>query len=222
MKAEMEFVSSNAKIPFRCQKCAECCRHVEDALMLESLDVYRLAKFFYEHGEEFEDTSEMLNKYAHSSILEGGFPIFQINTVGEDRACVFLKDGRCSVYEARPQVCRMYPFGVAPGARGKDFNYYLCTERKHHFGTGMVKVKDWLSENLGREAREFYKLEHRMLPELGREVKSTDEIWLMRHMFQILYHLYFGYDLTEPFLPQYEKNVAALLDALAGEMNENM
>ena len=221
MRADMEFVSSNAKIPFRCQRCAECCRHVEDSLMLEPLDIYRLAKDLCEHGESYDDTSEMLNKYAHSTVIDAGFPIFQLNTVGEERACVFLKDGRCSVYEARPQVCRMYPFGVAPGTRGKDFNYYLCTEREHHFGAGMVKVKDWLSENFKREAREFYKTEHRMLPEFGRAVKGIGEDGVIRNMFQILYYLYFGYDLTEPFLPQYENRMSALLALLGGNAKES-
>jgi len=28
----------------------------------------------------------------------------------EDGACVFLDQDRCSVYEARPQQCRIFPF----------------------------------------------------------------------------------------------------------------
>ena len=221
MRSDMEFVSSNAKIPFRCQKCAECCRHVDGALMLEPLDVYRLTKYLCEHGESYDDTSEMLHKYAHSATIDRGYPIFQINTTGEDHACVFLKDGRCGVYEARPQVCRMYPFGVAPGARGKDFNYYLCTERKHHFGKGSVKVKDWLNDNFSKEAREFYRIEHRMLPEFGRAVESIGEEGVIRNMFQILYHLYFGYDLSEPFLSQYESRMDAMLKMLNDNAKES-
>ena len=183
MKADMEFVSSNARIPFRCQKCAECCRHVEDALMLEPLDIYRLSRYLRKQEEGVNGPEDVLDRYAHPTLIEG-LPIYQLNSVGDDHACVFLKDGRCAVYDARPQVCRMYPFGTAPGSRGKDFNFYLCTERRHHFGAGSVRVKDWLSENL---------------------------------FFQLLYYLYFGYDLEKPFLPQYEENMTALKKVLEQE-----
>ncbi len=38
----------------------------------------------------------------------------------EDEACVFLENDRCSIYEARPQQCRDFPFtwsvpGGCPG-----------------------------------------------------------------------------------------------------------
>ena len=209
MRAEMKFVSTNARIPFRCQKCAACCRHVDDALMLEPLDIYHLSRCLREHGENVDGIEETLERYAHPVLLEG-LPIFQINTVGEEHACVFLKDGRCSVYEARPQVCRMYPFGTAPGARGKDFAFYLCTERKHHFGSGSVWVKDWLRENLSKETKAFYKAEYDMLPYLGKALQKMSEEQFQKLLFRILYYLYYGYDLEKAFLPQYRKNMTAL------------
>ena len=216
MKAEMEFVSTNARIPFRCQKCAACCRHVDDALMLEPLDIYRLSGYLREHDKTVEGPEDVLERCAHPALIEG-LPIFQINTVGDDHACVFLKDGRCSVYDARPQVCRMYPFGTAPGSRGKDFNFYLCTERKHHFGVGSVKVKDWLSENLSKESKEFYKAEYDVLPLLGETLRAIGEKRFQRLLFQLLYYLYYGYDLDRPFLPQYKENMAALKTLLGQE-----
>lgn len=216
MKAEMKFVSTNACVPFRCQKCAECCRHVDDALMLEPLDIYHLSKYLREQGETVNGPEDVLERYAHPAMLEG-LPIFQINTVGDDHACVFLKDGRCSIYNARPQVCRMYPFGTAPGCRGKDFSFYLCTERKHHFGVGSVRVKDWLSENLSKDTKEFYREEYEVLPLLGKKLQAIGEERFRRLLFQLLYRLYYGYDLDKPFLAQYKDNMAALKELLEQE-----
>ena len=189
---------------------------MDDALMLESLDIYRLSKFLCERGEDVEWPENMLERYAHPELLEG-LPIFQLNTEGDDHACVFLKDGKCSVYDARPQVCRMYPFGTAPGSRGKDFNFYLCKERKHHFGTGSVKVKDWISENLSKEAKEFYKAEYEVLPLLGEALRGIGEERFRSLLLRILYYLYYGYDLKKPFLPQYKGNMAALKAVLEQE-----
>lgn len=219
MKADMEFVSLNARIPYRCCKCAECCRHVEDSLMLEPLDVFNLTRFLMEQDASVTGAENMLGHYTHPAILEG-YPIFQINTTGTDCSCVFLKDGKCSVYEARPQVCRMYPFGTAPGDRGRDFRYYLCKEQAHHFGIGSVKVKDWLSGNLSKEAREFYKEEYKVLPEIGKAIKKAGKEGFPGIAFRILYYLYYGYDHTKPFLPQYHSNMAALLESLSEEMGE--
>ena len=110
-----ETLNTNARIPFRCERCARCCRNLENALMLDPFDIYNLSKHLREQGQEIIGTEDMLAQFAHPNLLEGIYPIFQVNTEGADHACVFLKDDRCSVYEARPQVCRMYPFGVSPG-----------------------------------------------------------------------------------------------------------
>ena len=39
-------------------------------------------------------------------------------------------------------------------------------------------------------------------------------------MFKILYYLYFGYDLEKPFFSQYQANIAALMDTIAGAIKE--
>lgn len=39
-------VSVHAKdcVDYQCRRCGQCCRHIKDSLMVESLDAYRLAK----------------------------------------------------------------------------------------------------------------------------------------------------------------------------------
>lgn len=221
MNEDMKYVSLNARIPFRCECCGRCCRNLENALMLEPLDIFNLSKYLREQGEKILGPEDMLERYAHPELLCDSYPIFQLNTEGEEHTCTFLKGGRCSVYEARPQVCRMYPFGTEPGMRGRDFYYYLCTEQSHHFGNGSVTVKDWLGANFSKEAREFLKAHYKMLPALGKAIRTLDERRYKGMAFKILYYLYFGYDLSKPFFPQYQKNVAALMDALTEEMKED-
>lgn len=97
--------------------------------MLEPMDIYRLSRFLREQGEAIEGPEDLLAQYTHPDMLADRLPIFLLNTDGPENACVFLKNGRCSVYEARPRVCRMYPFTVVPGDQDRDFLYCLCTER---------------------------------------------------------------------------------------------
>lgn len=215
----MRYVSLKERVPFRCQRCGRCCRNLEDSLMLEPLDVYNISRHLREQGCEILGPEDMLSQYAHPNLLDGVYPMFQVNTVGEDHACVFLKDGSCSVYAARPQVCRMYPFGAEPGTRGRDFCYYLCTEQPHHFENGMVTVNDWLSENFSKTAREFLKAHYELLPLLGKTLRALGDM-SSGVAFRTLYYLYFGYDLSKPFLPQYRANMAELMKELAKEADK--
>lgn len=196
-------------VPFRCRLCGSCCRNLRGNLMPEQLDAYRLARFLRERGE-VEFMEDFYTKYTYPDMLEGFFPVFLINTVDPDDSCVFLKDGRCSVYEARPRVCRMYPFTVAPGERGRDFLYCLCTERSHHFMGGTVFVKDWFYENFPLEARSFLKEDFEALPILGKNAVSMGERRLKGLMFQFLFYRYYNYDLDKPFLPQFHANTKEL------------
>lgn len=174
--------------------------------MLEPMDVYNLARYLREQGEPVVGTEDVLDRYAHPALLADKLPIFLLNSVSRLDVCTFLKAGRCSVYEARPRACRIYPFTVAPGSRGRDFQYLLCTEKPHHLTGGTVVVKDWLHQNFSREARAVLKADYDAMPVLGRAIQAMSEEQIKRMTFQFLFYRYYNYDLDEPFLPQFLSN----------------
>lgn len=213
---EVRAVALNEKIPFRCRLCGGCCRYVKDSVMLEPIDVYRLTRHLREQGEPVSGIEDVLENYAHASWLEDRFPVFLLNTVGAMDVCVFLKEGRCSIYEARPHVCRVYPFSVAPGERGRDFRYFLCKEKSHHFRDGMVTVKNWLSENFVRETKEALKADYDALPILSRNILAMGEEEFQSQLFQFLYYRYYNYELDKPFSPQFLSNLEQLKKLTGG------
>ena len=86
-------------IPFDCLACGACCLHAGGVLLLDD-DVARLAAHFELSGDDV--------RMRYTSDGE------HLRTKGrDDPACVFLDGKRCTVYEARPQVCRDYPVGGA-------------------------------------------------------------------------------------------------------------
>ncbi|MDE6261181.1 MAG: YkgJ family cysteine cluster protein [Oscillospiraceae bacterium] len=207
-------------VTFRCQLCGNCCRDLENQLMLEPLDAYHLARLLRERGE-VTSIDDVYTRYAHTDMLEGYLPIYTMNTEGPDHACVFLKDGRCSVYEGRPHVCRIYPFSVRPGQRGRVFEFYRCVDQHAgHFSGDRIQVKDWLRENFTRENREFWAAEGNTLPILGRLLSSLGAGELRASLFQILHYRYYSYDLDKPFMPQYKANMAALERLLRQKLGE--
>ncbi len=217
MNAEQNVVPVRPKdsVSFQCSLCGGCCRGVKDGIMLEPLDIFRLGRYLRAREAQIEGTEDVLSRYAHPSMLNGlGLPIFLLNTEGPEDACVFLRDGRCAVYEARPRVCRLYPFTVAPGERGRNFEYLLCTERPHHFGAGRVLVNDWLYANFPKEERRFLKADFDGLAALGRILRGMKEDRRKETLFPLLLYRYYDYDLEKPFLPQFFSNLEALKQAL--------
>lgn len=160
-------VSGNQKIAFQCQRCSACCRHVENKVMLEPYDVYQLALHFQSEGQSVR-SEDICAQYAHPMPLEPYFPIFLLNAVGEDQHCIFLNGNHCSVYAHRPRACRLYPFTVDAGRRGKDFEYFLCTDYPGHFGKGRIRVSDWFYEYFPKDARHFVKADYAAIRQYGK------------------------------------------------------
>jgi uncharacterized protein len=82
-----------------CQKCSECCRHYP-FVELTPTEINALEKMTLLSGEVFANKNETAEQY-----------FLQFT---EDGNCFFLDkvDGgfTCRVYEARPHICRNYPY----------------------------------------------------------------------------------------------------------------
>lgn len=204
-------------VPFRCRRCGACCRDIEDELMLEPLDAYRLAAYFSRQsgGTYMGSVERVYSWFTHSAVLEGIFPIFLLNTRGSDAACTFLENGRCSVYEARPRVCRVYPFQAVPETRGGGFAYYQCMDsHRGHFSMGHVTVQAWMDQNFLEEDRMFLREMEEVLPRLGGLLRRLSKAERRRRSYQVLSYYYFRYSLERPFLPQYQENMRRLCEEL--------
>ena len=191
--------------------------------MVESLDAYRLARYLRTKGELIEGIEDFLFRYCEPEPLtEEGFPIYMLKTKAPNGPCIFLMDGRCSVYPARTRTCRIYPLTVGPGERGRDFEYCLCLDRhRSHFTGSRVSVKDWLYQNFKREDKEYVKREYEIATELGKLMRAIAPAMRQGIVFKVLYYYrYYNFDLDQPFQPQYEQNnrhLLADLHRIAGE-----
>ena len=181
--------------------------------MVESLDAYRLANYLRGRDPNICTIDDVLTQYCEPMPLtQECFPIFMLKTTGPDDSCIFLKDGLCSIYEARPRTCRLYPFSVGPGERGRDFEYCLCLDRhRSHFTGSRVSVKDWLYQNFKREDKEYVKREYEIATELGKLMRAIDPDMRQGIVFKVIYYRYYNFDLDQPFQPQYEQNNRHLL-----------
>lgn len=215
-----ELVKLSKRLSFHCTCCGNCCRNVKNAIMLESLDIFRMAKYFRKVGNSIQSIEEILTNYADIlPLTELGYPIFTLKTTGTEQACIFLKDSRCSIEPVKSRTCRMYPFSAGPGENGRAFSYYRCTGNSHHFTGGQISVNDWIHKYFSKEDRKFVQAEFDFAPKLGRQMRLLQSKGIGKLLTPILYYRYFNYDLNEPFLPQYYHNNENLLWLLKQFMN---
>lgn len=85
-------VSVRAKefVSYHCSCCGHCCRHIENCVMVESLDAYRMAKHLRNQHCGISSTDDVLLRYCEPMPLtDEGYPIYVLKTVGADATCIF-------------------------------------------------------------------------------------------------------------------------------------
>lgn len=71
-----------------------------------------------------------------------------------------------------------------------------------------------MQNHFDREDKEYIQAETASIPLLGDAIRSLPEVPHDRLISLITNHLYSGYDLGQPFLPQYQAHVKQLIDAV--------
>jgi len=107
---------------FRCTSCGNCCRDLR--VPLTSADLRRLVDATGERAAQIvawlePDEVDMTGEPGSMVLLDHGARRALMTLAQHASACRFLRaDERCSVYDARPASCRLYPFQPSFGRRG--------------------------------------------------------------------------------------------------------
>lgn len=204
-------VYPNDRIAFECTGCADCCRHVYQRVPLESLDVYRLAKYMRDSGDNIQCPDDFLEKYAEPALLhECGYFSYFLNTRGEDEACVFLENNRCMVHEVNPRACRTYPFFVDP----ENQNYLVTYERTHHFKGERIRVGSWMKQHFSQEDSEFLRKDFGSVERIAVLLKMVPEKNRTQAVVELHRAKYSDFDLDKPFMEQFNRNHKILVRKL--------
>ena len=190
---------------FQCKNCGECCRKVKNGVMLESLDLFRIAQ----HLEQ--DIGTVINKYTEMQLLVWGYPVFLLKTTDPSDTCIFLKNNKCSIHFSKPKTCRIYPLGVGPDAKTKDnFLYYMVSKEEKHLQGKKQSVKSWFDQYLTKEDRDLLNLDYRAAQEIGKILRQISDDKLKDVVKLVLLFKYFNFDIDQDFKMQFLKNMAQL------------
>lgn len=207
-------VSSKEHFPFQCRQCGECCRHVKESVPLESLDVFRLARYLRDRGEPIQCMDDVLARYAVPVLLhESGYIVFMLSTVGPDDACIFLKDNKCTIHAVNPRACRTYPISVRPAEYG-GYETYLSMEQVQHFNGPQQSVKKWVQKRSAQQDYDFLDMDIGSAQEIARLLGKIPFKKKRQALFHFLRCKYSAFDLDQSFIEQYRRNNDSLLSVL--------
>ncbi len=205
---------------FSCNQCGKCCINRED-ILLNALDVYRLSK------ELNMEPIDMITEYAEVYIGDSSrIPIVRLRPRGSIRRCRFLKDRKCSVHNAKPTVCAMFPVGrcikLANTEDGRPdienmniefiINEYECGTDETH------TVREWFNRFGIPLDDVFFKKWNQTIMETSEIVRNAEgkipesNIDIMRKLIYVM--LYLNYNIEQDFTDQFEKNVKEMLAVL--------
>ena len=210
-------VSPTDTTSFSCLKCGKCCRNVKASIPVETIDLFRLAR----HLDI--STDEAMGRYTDYYFLdENGYPVLFLKTTGQDEACIFLKDTLCSMREARPRACRLYPFGAVPTDDFKDFQYFSASKDTHHFCGDKFRIREWFEQNFTEEDRKFMQMDVQAAMGINWLIRAIPEGRKGKMVLSIILLKYTLFDRKADFLSQFISNMALLnneLKNLIGETN---
>jgi len=151
--------------PFRCHPAIDCfnscCKDV--TIFLTPLDVVRLRTALGISSTEF------LEKYTHRLISQTtGLPAVALK-MREDstKTCPFVAEAGCTVYEARPYSCRLYPLDTEQGV---EYTFIVDEGTCH----GLRESQEWTVESWRREQglHAYDDLDHNL-----KDVMTADQLW---------------------------------------------
>ncbi len=222
-------IGADETFKFGCKMCGKCCTHRTD-ILLTPRDLFNIAKTLVLSPEE------VIEKYCETYLGSSSrFPIVRLKPVGYNESCPLLNDRKCSVHNAKPAVCAMYPIGRYVIGNSEETTAGNLSTKSIGFIKQLTNcgdesetytVREWL-EGFGIPLEDEYFIEWQTF--LGRISKSIREMEkreptdVMDQMIQCIYiGTYLNYDTTQEFLPQFKENsekIIYFVEAIEKEEN---
>lgn len=173
-----------------CAGCSACCSGMGESLVLDPLDVHRLCDGL---NVTFE---KLLDDKIEFNVVDG----ITLPNIKMNESCGFLSnEGRCSIHNFRPGICRLFPLGRFYEEDG--FKYFIQVHECPVKNKGKVKVKKWIDVPELKQYEEYIWQWHKFisdcqeaLSDLDREQIRVLHLFILRTFYQNRYSKEFYQD----------------------------
>ena len=182
------------KFRFSCKQCGKCSTDRED-ILLSSFDLFRAAKKLDMTPDEF------VNEYCNSYVGDTSkMIIVRLMPRGSIKRCPLLRDRKCSIHDAKPMVCAMFPIGRGfkldpkkPGAEQISaesirfiFNGAHCGNAEEH------TVREWFA-SFGIPIKDEFFIEwQKAISEIGDAIKYAEKVCSNDEVLNLIYTAIYG------------------------------
>ena len=181
-----------------CMGCHSCCEGMEDTIVLDPYDIYRLTK-----NLDLDFTVLMQGRIALH--VEEGLILPHMAMSEHTGACSFLnEEGRCSIHAHRPGICRLFPLGRIYENDG--FSYFLQVNECMKENRTKEKIKNWLQTPRLKDYEAFILKWHNYAKEMQTFLANREDAkdWNMLHL-QTFYIMPYA---SEDFYEEFEVRLA--------------
>ena len=191
-----------------CLGCHACCERMGESIVLDPYDVYRLCAVT---GKDFE---KLLQRELELHVVEG-LILPNLAMTGEKEQCAFLnEEGRCSIHDSRPGLCRVFPLGRI--YEETEIRYFLQTDACKKTERTKVKVSKWLDTPELKKNEQFLLAWHGLRRKAEERVRNEADEQTIKTINMFLLNLFFvtPYDMSENFYGQFEQRMEQAEHAL--------
>lgn len=183
-----------------CAGCSACCRGMGDTIILDPLDVHRIS------GRLQKTPQELMGEGALALGVVDGIILPHLQMQPGSDACFFLNsEGRCSIHESRPGICRLFPLGRY--YENGDFRYFLQTDECRRERRSKVRISKWIDTPDLPRYRQFVLDWHYFLNDVEERLKAQPE--MARQWDTLILQGFYltAYEAEEEFYPQFQKRL---------------
>lgn len=192
-----------------CAGCSACCRGMGSSIILDPLDVFRMGTKL---NKSFE---ELLAEHLELNVVDG-IILPNLKLAGAEEACTFLSiEGRCSIHDSRPGICRLFPLGRY--YEDHNYKYFLQINECQKANRTKVKISKWIDTKDYPLYREFILAWHYFLNDMEELIAgSAEEAFTKQCCMLILQAFYIKkYDYTKDFYEQFAERLQVVKEALS-------
>lgn len=167
-----------------CDGCSKCCHNMGQSIIVDPYDLMRLEEHL---GLSF---AELMKDYIEIH-LEDGLVMPNLcmtnGSSGDDIRCVFLNEnGRCSIHDGRPGLCRLFPLGR--NYSDEMMQYFVLEEACPAPNKTKVKIKKWVGPEASQEYRQYLVTWHYFTKDVRADLKNhiSDDAYVQKKTMMFL------------------------------------
>lgn len=184
-----------------CQGCSDCCQAMGKSILLDPLDIFRLCKntrFSFE---------QLLADKVELNVVDG-IILPNLRMIGQKEQCSFLnEEGRCSIHEFRPGICRLFPLGRCYDDH--SFQCFLQVNECSKKNRTKVKVSKWIDTPDLKRNQQYILDWHNFLKAVEKLLQESKNEELHRTVNMYILNNFFvkPYDYEEDFYSEFSQRL---------------